>query len=94
MPTETLETLCRNQGIPVSYAATFAEAMVTQGWEVKTTLQNGTVVPTKVTAMNAGMILGTWYRREKSGGKADEVTLRQGRTRSRFSEGGGGEGHR
>jgi len=87
---ETLQILCRNQGIPVSYAQTFAEAMVTQGWEVKTTLKNGTVVPTKVTAMNAGMILGTWYRQEKkSGSGSDEVTLRQGRKRSRFAEGGG-----
>ena len=85
VPLETLKIICHNQGIPTEYAETFKEAMETQGWEVKTTLANGNIVPSKVNAMNAGVILGTWYRQSKKNAKRATATGKDGIRRGAFA---------
>ena len=97
VPEEVLRTVCRNQRIPAEFRDRFRAAMEAQGWRVKTTLSDGGVASAPVTALNVGVIVGSWWRREREGGAqrrapsapagGEDVSLRQGRARSRFSDG-------
>lgn len=69
---DTIRIICHNRGIPMEFGEEFHRDMTAQGWQVKSTLKSGEIVPSTVTQINVGMILGTWWNNRKRRQKRQE----------------------